>query len=390
MPESGAAGPREPRAAAFPKRLLIFRPTLGQGGADRVTLTLLERLPRDRFAPALALVRAEGAWLEHLPADVELHDLGAHSLWTAWLPLWRLLRRLRPDVLFSTSSGGNVVAVLAHRLAGRPGRCVLSERNMASHRHDTWKRRLLVRLKRRLYPLADHLTAVSHAVAEDLVDALGLDARRITMVSNPIVSGRLDEMAAMDIAHPWLSGEEALILNVGRLVEQKDHDTLLRALALVRRSHSARLLILGEGPRRRAIEELAAQLGVGDSVELAGFDENPFRYMSRCEVFALPSLVEGLPGALVQAMACGAAVVTTDFPGVEEVVVDRRTGLVVPRGDAAALAAAIVELLDSPDERRRLSAAGKEASARFRIEHVMPRYIAALLGEPREHTGRAA
>lgn len=372
-----------------PLRLLVVRPTLGQGGADRVTLTLLEALDRRRFAPELVLLRRRGAWLDRVPADVPVDDLGGRRLWTAWLPLARRLRRRPPDVVLSTSSGANVVAALAHRLAGSGARLVLSERNVLVRDQAPLKRALLLAAKRRLYRRADAVTAVSRGVADDLRRRLGVPAERLRVVYNPVVTAELAAQAAAPARHPWLAAPEPVVLAAGRLVPAKGFDVLLHAFAELRARRPARLLILGEGPLREELLAQAERLGVGADVDLPGFDPNPFAAMARCAVFVLSSRFEGLPGVLIQAMACGAAVVATDCPaGPAEIVESGADGLLVPVDEPRTLAAALSELLDDDDLRRRLGARAAVAAQRFAAAGSLAAYEAVLSGEAPPAAGR--
>jgi glycosyltransferase involved in cell wall biosynthesis len=370
-------------SAAEPRRLLIVRPSLAGGGADRVTLTLLAHLDRRLFGPGLAIVRREGSLLPELPAEVPLHPLGARSLVAARRPLARLLRALEPDILFSTSSGGNVLAALAARRAGFRGRLVLSERNGLVRDQPYLKRIAMLRLKRWLYPRADAIAAVSEGVRQDLLARLRLQPERVHTTYNPVVGPELEAAASEPLAHPWAEADGARLLAAGRLEPAKDFATLLAALARVRERHPARLAILGEGSQRGTLTALAARLGCADAVALPGFDPNPYRWMRRCTLFVLSSRFEGLPGVLIQAMACGAPVVAADCPfGPGEIVEHRRTGMLVAVGDSEGLARAIAELLDDPAARSAMAGRGREASERFRVESILPRYERVLLGEP--------
>ncbi|MCS6806165.1 MAG: glycosyltransferase [Acidobacteriota bacterium] len=370
------------RVIAEPQRqkLLILRPTMGQGGADRITLTLLSALDRRLFDLSLALLRAEGDFLADVPDDVPITSLNASSVATGWLPLARLLRATEPDILFSTSSGANLMAVLARQLVGRRIRLVLSERNVLFHGPVTMKRRVVVWLKRWLYRRADLVTAVSEGVKQDLVARLGLPPQRILVVYNPVVTDELESLAAEPVTHPWFEEDRPIILGVGRLIPQKDFQTLIRAFAQVRRAWDARLVILGEGPLRQQLLQLANACGVAADVSLPGFDKNPFKYMARCTLFVLSSTEEGLPGALIQAMACGAAVISTDCPaGPSEIITPGRDGRLVPVGDVHAMATVICELLENPLMRQRLGEQARQAAQRFAVGNVMDRYLAALL-----------
>ena len=232
---------------------------------------------------------------------------------------------------------------------------------------------------------------MSAGLKKDLALRLGLPAERIRIVRNPVVTTDLAELASAPTDHPWVRGERPLILAAGRLVPEKDFDTLLRAFGLVRARQPARLLVLGEGPLRPTLERTARELGIEEDVQLPGFDENPFRFMSRCEVFVLSSAFEGLPGVLIQAMACGAAVVATDCPtGPSEIVSPGDDGILVPVGDPQAMAASIVDLLEDPERRRRLGDRAREAAARFSTAAALASYTAAILDrpDPDKHPGR--
>ena len=367
-------------------RVLFFRPTLGEGGADRVTLTLLQRLDRSRFRPSLALVHKAGPFLADLPDDVAVHELGSPRLALSLPAFARILGRERPDVVFSTCSTSNVVASAAHGLTRSRARLVLSERNALyrgrGRRH--LKQSTEVALKKLLYRRADLVTAVSQGVADELAAVVRLPAERIAVVYNPMVDDDLAARAAEPVDHPWFAPDAGVpvILACARLVPQKDYPTLLDAFVRIRRQRAARLWVLGEGPLRAELEERARGLGVGDDVRFAGFDKNPFKYMARARLLLHASRAEGLPGSLIQAMACGTPVVSTDCDfGPREVITDSgRDGFLVPVGDAAGLADRGLRLLGDPDLRARVSAEARRAAERFTVDASLRRYQAAIEG----------
>jgi glycosyltransferase involved in cell wall biosynthesis len=300
-------------------------------------------------------------------------------LWTAWLPLVGLLQRERPDILFSTSGGTKVVVVIAHFLAGSRSRLVLSERNVLMHGKATFKRRLLTRVKGMLYGRADQVTAVSQGVKDDLVEQLGLPDEKVTVVYNPVVSDKILALAKESLDHPWFGDEAPVVLGVGRLVYEKGVDVLIEAVARVMEKRPLRLVILGHGELKAALQARIDDLGLTDIVSLAGFDKNPFRYMSRCDLFVLSSRHEGLPGVLIQAMACGAAVVSTDCPsGPSEIITPEVDGVLVPVEDVEAIAGQIERLLGNGELRQRFGEKGRESAKRFGVEVVIERYEEAL------------
>jgi glycosyltransferase involved in cell wall biosynthesis len=209
----------------------------------------------------------------------------------------------------------------ARRLAGGSVRTVISEHiHLPSHLRDRakrrkWRWRFIVPLLRRTYPEADRIIAVSHGVAADLRTLVGLSPELVTTVYNPVVDSELAKKAQAPIDHPWFKpGASPVILGMGRLTEQKDFPTLLRAFAQVRAQRQARLLLFGEGETRRKLEALARELGIDQDISLPGFTSNPFAYMAHAAVFVLSSAYEALPSVLIEALACGCPAVSTDCP----------------------------------------------------------------------------
>jgi glycosyltransferase involved in cell wall biosynthesis len=363
-----------------PRTVLFFRPSLGEGGADRVTVTLLRHLDRVRFAPSIALVRATGPLVAEVPPDVAVVDLAASRLARSVPPLARAIARLRPDVVFSTASAANVFAVAAHRLARSRARLVLSERT-ALVRTDRGRIRAAIELraKRLLYPRADLVTAVSEGVAADLRDLLGLPVEKVATVFNPVVADDLEELAREPVTHPFFSGAAPVVVACGRLVEVKDYPTMLDAFARVRERRPVKLAVLGDGPLRGALEATTRARGLGDDVAFLGFDPNPYKFMARARLLLQSSRAEGLPGTLIQSMACGTPVVATDCDhGPREVVHSGADGVLVPVGDAAALADATLRLLDDDRARSRMADAARRAASAFSLSASLRRYEEAL------------
>lgn len=312
----------------------------------------------------LVLASVEGPFLADVSQDVEVVDLGAGRVMRALLPLARYIRGKRPVAMLSALEHANVVAIGARVLSRVPMRLVISERSTPSGMNQIthgFRARVNGWLVPWLYPLADKIATVSDGVSRDLLKHVKLPASRVVTAYNPFDLEKIRENSREAVDDAWFSGTGIpVILSIGRLSAEKDFATLIRAFALLRRSHEARLLILGEGGQRGALEALVAELGLtGDEVRMPGFMRNPHRYLARCDLFVLSSRTEGLPGALVEAIACGAPVVSTDCPsGPDEILEGGRWGRLVPVGDVAALAQAMAEVLDTPrhelpDVRRR-------------------------------------
>jgi glycosyltransferase involved in cell wall biosynthesis len=357
--------------------IAIFLPSLAGGGAQRAMLKLAGAIAERDYPVDLVLAQATGPYLEQVPARVRLIDLQAGRVLASLPALMRYLRRERPAALIGVMMHCNLIATWARRLTGLPHSLMLTERNTVSlERSRNRRAKLLPLLARICYPWSDTIVAVSQGVADDMVATLGLPREGVQVVYNPIITPEFRRKAAESLNHPWFApGAPPVVLGVGRLTEQKDFATLIRAFATVRRQGSARLLILGEGEERPALEQLVAQLGLTDDVSLPGFVANPYPYMQRAAVFALSSRWEGLPGVLIEALYCSPAVVSTDCPsGPREILADGRYGRLVPVADAGALAAAIQTALDAPA--RPLPA---EAWRPFEQDVVVDQYLRLLL-----------
>ena len=333
--------------------IAFFLPTLCGGGAERVIVNLAQGITERGLPVDLVLSAAEGPLLNQVPPGVRLVDLRAPRVLRSLAPLARYLRRERPRVLVSSMGHANLVAVWAGRLAGRITPVVVTEHNTLSQETRQERRlsgRIWPLLLRTFYPWANRIVAVSRGAADDLARTSGLPRERVEVVYNPVITPTMLTLARQEPDHPWFApGEPPVVLGVGRLTPQKDFFTLMRAFAEVRRRRTARLIILGEGEDRPALEALAAKLGLADDVALPGFKENALAYMARSAVFVLSSAWEGLPTVLIEALAAGTRVVSTDCPsGPREILQDGRLGTLVPVGDATSLAGAVLQVLEQP------------------------------------------
>jgi glycosyltransferase involved in cell wall biosynthesis len=357
------------------RRLALFLPTLDDGGAERVMLQLGAAFAARGHAVDLVLAVPGGPLESQVPSSLKVVNLGARRSAAALPKLVGYLRRVRPLALLSTLEHSNILAVWAGFLSGT--RVVLREANVLLPRDQMRGLRphVLRALMKTFYRSANSIVAVSESVADSLRDGLGLE--QIHTIYNPVVTPELAKKAAAPLDDPWFApGEPPVILGVGRLVAQKDFSTLIRAFAEVRKRRGARLAILGEGEERPMLEKLARDLSVADDVKLLGYDHNPFRYMQRATVFALSSIFEGLPGALIQAMACGCRVISTDCPGgSREILEGGRHGPLVPMRDPAALARGIDRLLDDAEKQ---PARLRHEVDRFTEKAAIDRYLTLL------------
>ena len=269
------------------------------------------------------------------------------------LALYRYIRRAAPVSVMSFLNQQNLVLLLVATFLRGNTRIIVNVRNhittSASRGKSKWMRSV-PRIMKRFFPRADLILGPSRGVVEDVRAITGIALDKFRVVYNPVFRPEIVELAAVDPDHPWLADAATpVVIAAGKLKPQKDFETLLRAFAMVHSRRRVRLIILGRGPGEQSLRGLAQQLGVSDDFELPGHVRNPYAFFRRAAVFVLSSAWEGLPNVLIEAMACGCPVVSTDCPsGPDEILDGGRVGWLVPVGDAVRMAAAIEATLDSP------------------------------------------
>ena len=311
--------------------------------------------------------------------------------WRNRPPLFSLLRYVRregPEVVVSFLNYPNMALLMAARICGGETRFVVNVRNnisaSAEQAESKWMRSV-PQLMRRFFPTADGVLAPSQGVARDVAAVTGLALSDIHVIHNPVYRPELLGLADEQVDHRWLrNGNTPVVIAAGKLKPQKDFPTLLRAFAQLRSRRPARLIILGDGSEKAELIALAQELGIADDLDMPGHVANPYAYFSKASVFVLSSAFEGLPNALIEALACGCPVVSTDCPsGPSEILGQGELGRLVPVGDAAALATAIEETLEAPPPRDRLV----ERARTYSLEGSVAGYEAALVAIARSDRG---
>lgn len=408
-------------------RVAFLLDDLEGGGVQRMTLVLAREFARHGHPVDVLACRAGGAFESLVASSVRLLELMPARVFESCRVAWRGDRRLgvtvasdlllrrrrssrgdrlsalvgylereRPACLISATPRINVLAVTAAKAATGTVHTIVTERmSLAAKLGDPGQGRWrsLLPVMRHGYTLADRVVAVSEDLADDVALQLGLPRDRIHAIYNPVVGPDLEEQIAQPVEDPWFTpGAPPVVLSAGRMSKQKDFATLLQAFAIVRHDLRCRLVILGRShddkggeKRRQRLLELAHRLGVANHVRLPGFVTNPFPYMAKASVFVLSSRYEGLPGVLIQAMGCGTPVVSTACPtGPREILQEGRYGRLVPVGDAAAMAKAIRDTLESPPPREWLA----QRARFFSVERSFERYRELAFGDD-EPRGRA-
>jgi len=357
-------------------RVSIFLTSMRVGGAQRIALNLCTGLTKKGYDVDLLLVEAHGDLLKELPGQVSVVNLGGSRVATSIVALRQYLRERTPDVLYSMMIEVNIAAVIAHQLAGADTRLVISEHNTPTISAEGMKDQLALRLAALTYPRADHTVTVSKGVRSDLLDVVDVSERNITVIYNPIDVERIRKQATEPVEHKWFTDPStSVVMSAGRHAPQKGFDILLRAFSYLEGSN-ARLVLLGEGNETESLRTLATQLGIEDQVDFLGFVDNPFKYMASADVFVLSSWYEGFGNVLIEAMATGCPVVSTDCPsGPNEILKDGAYGPLVPVKDATALSHAIEDVLADPIDESVLASRADD----FSIDTIVERYENVLL-----------
>jgi glycosyltransferase involved in cell wall biosynthesis len=336
-----------------PLSLVISMQDLAGGGVERQTLTLASDLQASGIAVTLLVNEAVGELRDAVPASLRLVDLRCRRTWRAIPLIAEFLRQERPDAVLANLNHNNIAAVLGNRLAGGPSKVIISQHSVLSPeylRTKGWSHRVTPWIYRMMAPGFARAIAVSAGVAREFRTIAHIPARKIGVIHNPVIAPDFDQRAARAVSHPWLDNRNGpVFVTAGRLVPIKDHETLLRALALYRRQDNGRLLILGAGPLRERLGSLVDELQLGEAVDFLGYQENPLPYFRQADAFVLSSYAEGFGNVLVEAMGCGTPVIATNCEhGPAEILDDGRYGMLVPVRDVQALAAAMSKVSDLP------------------------------------------
>jgi glycosyltransferase involved in cell wall biosynthesis len=357
----------------------LFIQTLEIGGAQRVMVNLANGFAAEGYTTDLVLVTESGDFLEEVAADVRILDLGATRTVTSIPQLGRYLQNVEPLTMISAMTHTNVAALIANGVARGHTNIIVTEHadwtKRKKYNKEGMKNRLLAFTAGGLYSLSDHVVANSETVKQSITEKSRLSEDSIRMVPNPVVTNKLKRQKEGGVQEWFKKLEGPIVTSVGRLAPEKDYPMLLRAFQQLRNDLDASLLLIGDGQSRSGLEALAMELGVKEAVIFAGEMRNPFPYLARSSVFALPSISEAFGNVIVEAMACGCPVVTTRCStGPVNILNDGEYGRLIPVGDTDAMSRALRTELLSPTKESVLQSRADD----FSIETVLPMFEALL------------
>ncbi len=367
------------------KRIVFVINSLTAGGAERALMHLLACM-RDQLAAFDShLVLLDREEERHpVPSWVTKHVLDArHELTTSVVRLVRALHELVPAVTLSFLNRANCANVIAGRILGYP--CIISERvHTSSHFQGGPMAAINKAIVRLTYRFSDQVIAVSEGVRHDLVENYGVADRKVQVIHNPIDPQRI---SALGSERPTVDLPDGYILGIGRLTANKNFPLLIRSY--LESGIAEKLVIMGDGQERGALEKLISQLGLDGKVLLVGYVQNPYPIIKAARALVSSSNAEGFPNALVEAMALGCPVVATDCDaGPMEILTGRMTarcqrvtlgkyGILVPTNSVDCLASAI-RLGCEQSIRAAYAKSGRQRAKDFDVRNSVERYWSAI------------
>lgn len=362
-----------------PRRLALLVSFSGAGGVELMVSRLTKAFVEQGIEVDLLTVKQKGPYFDDARRGVNVLKLPFEQTYANLPALVRYLRTRQPHALLAAKDRAIRTAALAKRLADSDVRLVArlgTNLTAALDARNPLHRWIRVAPMRFFYRNVDRIVAVSEGVADDTRQVTRLDPSRILVVKNPAITPQLDERAAAPCPDAWLNephdARDPIIIAAGRLTVQKGFDILLKAFAALRKKRKARLIILGEGGQRPALDALITRLGIAEDVRMPGFQANPHAWLAKADQFVLSSRWEGSPNVLTEALALGIPSVSTDCPsGPREILADGRYGPLVPVDDSDALAAAMEAVLSAPLPAEMLRHAVRDYTVQKSAEHYL-------------------
>lgn len=360
----------------------LFLPNLNGGGAEKVLLNLAIGMTEVGIKTDLVLASAEGEYISQVPANIPIVDLKSKKVRFCVTRLAEYLDHNSPDVMLSALSHANVAAILASKLSRSKSRIAIGIHvNYSKDAYGSGRRGIQIwpTIAKYLYPKSDRIIAVSQGVADDLAQLFRIRREKIDVVYNPVVTPDIFVKATEPVRHPWFEEKNRpIVIGSGRLTRQKDFGTLIRAFSEVRESVDARLVILGEGEDREALQSLIGHYHLEEHVHMPGFVPNPFAYLQKSDLFVLSSGWEGFGNVIVEALALGIPVVSTDCEsGPREILENGKYGKLVTVGDWSGMAEAVRETLSTPLDSHRVAEL-KARGGMFTHENSVLNYLKVL------------
>lgn len=360
------------------RHVVLVLSSYKSGGAEKMMIQLANGISKKGYSVTLLVLRPQGPFKKLINTDISVKEgpnLNSVYLFIPWIALQFLM--LSPSRVISTQRHINIVTILSSLLVFKRKRVILREANPPTSSVNTTDIKSLINnyLSKLFYPLIVKHVSISEDVKESMISHYKLNGNNIKVIYNPVVGESFSILADEPITDKWITTDNKLILSVGRISEVKDYLTLIRAFSKVIHIKKCQLLILGDIADKNyfdLLQQEIAEYKLTDLIKFAGFIDNPYAYMAKADLFVLTSKWEGLANVLIEALACGCPVISTDCPGgPREILKDGEYGELVPVGNPDLMSQAIINSLNSSIDTSKLRKRGYE----FTQEKSVNKYV---------------
>lgn len=342
------------------------------GGAERATLNLINGLVKKGLKVELVMLYQTGDFLKSIDRQINIVNLNKRKASQGFSAFKDYLKKHDPEILFVVQNHIQLMALLAVSFSSWKGKIVLNEQSTFSKNLNGIKGIVQIILSRFLFQRADKITCVSEGVANDLKKRMPSLNPKIVVIPNAIITDNFYKLKDENVNHPFFSSGCPVIISAGRFIKSKNFDLLIKAFAILSIDQQAKLIILGDGEQRHHLKHLVRDLNLKDDVDFPGFVPEPCMYISKSDLFVLSSNYEGLPGVIIEALACGCKVVSTDCEnGPSEILMDGKFGRLTPVGNADELAVAMRKALSSKQEKQMLIDRAND----FHVDRIVSKYV---------------
>jgi glycosyltransferase involved in cell wall biosynthesis len=358
------------------KKVLFYMFNLSGGGAERTVVNILNHLNKEEIEPILVLGSNDNnEYLHLLDPNIRIVKLGCLRAKHCLFKLRSVIIKEEPDTIFTTLNFNNILLILARILIIKKINTVVRVANNHTQAGNISKtKKFTIFLLYNLF--ADRVIALSIGVKNDLADNFRIKKDKIKVIYNPVDVSAISKQSLEKVDDFTKYENEKIVIAVGSLEKQKDFETLINAFKIVSVDVPlSRLIILGKGTKESELKQLTINLKINDKVEFLGFKKNPYKYMKKADVFVLSSKWEGFGHVIVESMATGTPVISTNCEsGPSEIIGNNKFGLLVPVEDHVELAKGIIELLNNDNKRESYAASGIKRALNFNAKNITKEY----------------
>lgn len=367
------------------KKIAFLINSMAGGGSERVLSILLKNLSRkDR---EFFLVVLEDKFNYEIPKNIKVIKLFSNlegnfrklfGIFLGTIKLRKIIKENQIDVVMSFLERSNYINILT-KSGGSSHRVYINERSNPPEYYSGKNLKSIFNLFliKKLYKKADLILSNSLGIKNSLTKDFLINPGKIKVIYNPVDIKAIQAFSQAPLNSKYQEiFKYPLIINIGRLIKEKGQEYLIKAFKEVKKEiPGAKLLILGEGEFEKELKDLSKKLSLEKDVLFLGWQKNPFKFLTKAKVFVLPSLTEGFPNALVEAMVCKVPAVSTDCPsGPNEIIKNKKSGILVQVADEKALAKAMLKILNNPLLGQRFSQEGEKRIQDFSKEKIIKEY----------------